>query len=250
MATIKQYRTPVFTYGHAEGVWGSSYWALSGKQMLDWLIATQARTDAPRVHSMYEHRPSFSPTAARNMCWCMKPKVGEIPDGITETYSYDISKYPTWMNSDQKIEYLLQKSWALLFFKWDSMSVEPNTFNLLLAKVLAAADDSKIGLAILDTKDLYVNFNPVEWGKKYSDPYPVADLDAQKALYEQWLTWSGFRRYYTAGAGTKIVATPWYFRAPVENSSYGVGIKEYPPYQPHPLQVTGGTYYPNGYEKP
>ena len=248
MAVIKQYRTPVFTFDHASNVWGSSYWALTGKEMLDWLIATQARINEKGVHGLYDHRPSFSPTANRHVCWCRKPKVGEIPSPITDAYAVEIEKYPSWMNNDQRIEYLLQKSWSVLFFKWDTMSAEPTGFNLLLAKLLAESDSSGVGLTLFDSSDLYVNYNPIEWMKKYSEPYPVEDLAKQKVAYDQWLTLSGFRRYYVTADNGSIVATPWYFRVPVAGSAFGEGIQESPSYKLHPLQVTGGTYIPQGYE--
>lgn len=249
MAAIKQYRTPVFTFEHAASVWGTSYWALSGKEMLDWLIATQARLNEKGVHGLYDHRPSFSTTdPERHVCWCRKPKVGEIPEEITNAYAVEIEKYPSWMTNDQRIEYLLQKSWSVLFFKWDTMSAEPTGFNLLLAKLLAESDSSGVGLTLFDSSDLYVTYNPVEWMKKYHDPYPVDDLAKQKVAYDQWLILSGFRRYYTADTSGGIVATPWYFRAPVSDSTFGGGIKESPSYKIHPLQVTGGTYTPPGYE--
>ena len=248
MAAIKQYRTPVFTFEQASGAWGSAYWALSGKEMLDWLIATQARIDDMRVHGIYDHRPSFSETAVRHVCYCRKPKVGEIPTSITDTYAVEIEKYPSWMTTSQRIEYLLQKSWSVLFFKWETMSAEPTGFNLLLAKILSESDKTGVGLTLLDSSDLYVNCNPSEWMKKYQEPYPVADLEKQKIAYDQWLTLSGFRRYYLEDERGFIVPTPWYFRAPVSDASFGEGIKESPTYKLHPLTVTGGTYVPIGYE--
>lgn len=248
--TIIEYREPTFTHDDVKKAWGEAYWGLSGQMMLDWIMSIQAKIRGLGAQAHYDHRPGINPVALRNVCWCIKPIVGEIPEDITDTYIFDIKDFPSGLPAEKKEEYILQKSWAHLYFKWDTMSVEPQVFNLLLAKLLAASDYNKVGLVILDTKDLYVNYNPVKWCKKYSAEYPVSDLDKQKELYEQWLTWSGFRRYYVSDDKGKFIATPWYFRAPVEGIPFGKDIKEYPPYKLHPLKVSGGTFYPPGYITP
>lgn len=242
---VVTYREPVFTHDTAKKAWGEAYWSLSGKAMLDWVISGKKKVTGLNMQGWYDHRPKMLPIATRNICWCMNISKGEIPKEITDTYSIDIDTYPSWLLPEQYEEYKLKKSWTHIYFKWDSMSIQPQVFNLLLAKLLAFSDYNKIGLVVFDIKDLYVNFNPVEWYKKYHEPYPVEDLDKQKALYEQWLTWSGFKRYYTVETG-QLIATPWYYRIPVKDSSFGSSIQEFPEYQLHPLAVTSGTFYPPG----
>lgn len=241
------YREPVFTHDVAEKAWGEGYWALAGKAMLDWVISSMPKNRPIPVHGWYDHRPNILPVATRRICWCMSPKMGEIPKDITDVYQYPLTEYPQGLVPEKQEEHLLRRSWALLLLKWDTLSVAPYIFNLLLAKILAISDLNKIGLIVLDTKDLYVNINPVEWYKKYDAPYPVADVEQQKEVYDQWLTWSGFRRYYTLGK-KGLITTPWYFRIPDPTARYGTSIREYPEYKVHPLMVTGGIYYPPGYE--
>lgn len=249
MAEVIGYREPVFTFDHAQKVWGESYWALSGKAMLEWVLNSRPKVRGLGVLGWYDHRPFILPVAVRRICWCENIHLGEVPKDITDTYEYPLKEFPQKLEPERREEYLLQKSWLLVNFKWDTMSIAPHIFNLLLAKILALADYNKIGLVVFDTKDLYVNYNPIEWLQKYDMPYPVEDLDAQKTEYERWLTWSGFKRFYDSGPKQQFIGTPWYFRAPVEGASYGSTLPEYPPYKLHPLSVTGGLFYPTGLEE-
>lgn len=245
MAEAIVYRQPVFSHDNAEKAWGKSYWALSGKAMLDWILSISPKKRLG-IQGWYDHRPCMNPIATRNICWVRNVEVGEIPEDIVKTYSYPLKEYPSYIKPEDREEYLLKKSWVQVIFKWDTMSVAPNVFNTLLAKILASSNYNKIALAILDTKDLYVNYNPVEWSKVYNKPYPVEDLDKQKELYEQWLTWTGFKRFYTFD-GTHLISTPWYYRLPEEVSiAYGSSIREFPEYQVHPLPVMDGIFYPPG----
>lgn len=248
MAELIFYREPVFTHDFAEKAWGSSYWALSGKAMFDWIMSLKPDSRGLNIQGWYDHRPSISQAPIRHICWVRNIKENEVPLDITESYSYPIEEYPSLVPIEERPAFLLKKSWVQILFKWDTMSVPPNIFNLLLAKILALSDYNKIALVLADTKDLYINYNPIEWSTKYNKPYPTEDLDKQKELYEQWLTWSGFKRYYTAD-GLDLIATPWYYRIPEEGNAYGSYIKEYPEYKLHPLPVTGGIYYPPGLKK-
>lgn len=244
-----QYREPVFTHDRAENAWGKSFWHLSGRELLSWIRTAHKGAIGLDLHAMYDHRMFFSENSKRLVVWAIKPKLNEIPEDILSSYVIEVDIFPSnLLSAEARQEYLIQKAWSHLYFKWDSLSMKPHEFNLLLAKIIATAERERLGLVILDTKDLYVNYNPIEWLKRYDAPYPVEDLNKQKEVYEQWLTFSGFRRLYQYIQG-KLVGTPWYFRVPEKTVvPYGYSIQEYPPYQVHPLQVTEGTFIPDGYE--
>lgn len=242
-------REPVFTFDHAKKVWGESYWALDGYKMLLYVRRLGYKIPHPSLSGLWDYRPEINPIATRNICWIKSAEVDEIPEGITKTYENPEVDYPDNYDIFQRQALLIKKSWALVFFKWDSMSIDPGVFNTLLYKYLLISDSTKQGMVVFDTKDLYVNINPEWFETKFEKPYPVKDLQAQIDKYDTWLTYAGFNRYYIV-QNNHLIETPWYYRIPQVNTENDtVGIKEIPEYKLHPLQTTQGIFYPVGYNK-
>lgn len=242
-------REPVFTFDHAKKVWGESYWALDGYRMLQYARRLGYRNPDPTLKGLWDYRPNFGSLATRNVCYIRPVELGEVPNEIIRTYAIEDIELPDNLTLEELELYILQKSWAMLFIKWDSLSLKPERFNTLLYKFILIADHSKQGIVILDTKDLYVNVNPYDYQSKFDNPYPVEDLQGQIDAYDQWLTFAGFNRYYITG-DKGLVATPWYYRIPRINAENDVvGIQEVPQYKLHPIETTQGIFYPIGYDR-
>ena len=243
-----RYRLPAFTHDYAEKAWGKSYWLISGIILLEWIKTVSSRPID--LHAWYDHRKFLNPDGTRCVAYTLKPSKGEIPDAITDTYKIEVDEeeFPEHLDTQEKRDqYILENSWCHLFFKWDTMSLEPHIFNLLLSKISCVASLNKIALVVVDTVDLYVNYNPNEWMKRFKKPYPVKDLEGQKEVYSNSLTYSGFQRLNEYDKKLGLIETPWYYKIPtVEPEKYGEGIREFPEYKVHPIEVTGGTFYPQG----
>lgn len=243
-------REPVFTFDQAKKAWGEGYWALDGYRMLLYVRRLGYKKSAPSLSGVWDYRPCINPIATRNVCFIRPVEVDEVPREITDAYEHPVVDAPDNFTFVQKQEYMLKKSWAILFVKWDSLSIDPDKFNTLLYKYILISDSTKQGIVLLDTKDLYVNVNPYEFHTKFEKPYPVEDLQAQKDKYYEWLTYAGFNRLYMRDDKNSLIETPWYYRVPRVNAENDtVGIKELPEYQVHPLHLLKGTFYPTGYDK-
>lgn len=243
-------REPVLTFEHAEKVWGKSFWALDGYRTLLYVRRLGYRKSKPSLMGLWDHRMKFGPISTRNVCYIKHAELGEIPKAITDTYIPDDIEWPDYYDASKLEEYILKKSWVTLFFEWKTMNIDPEVFNTLLYKFLLIADHTKIGMALLNTNDLYVNVNPVDFQKKYNQSYPIEALVKQKEKYDNWLKYAGFNQYFLVTDRNEFVSTPWYYRLPRLNASEldPVHTQEIPEYIPHPLKTSNGIYYPNGYE--